>query len=292
MGMVYLLLATLSWSLVGVLVKAASLQFDSYTIAFARFSVGVLALGIILFAARKSLRPAVVHRWVWIGAFGKFVNYFFENMGISIGYSHSAVFALPVQTILLLFVGIFLFKDKPTLKGWIAAFIILAGGMMIALNGKSFIDLLGQQGWITLLFIFSGVGAALHFLSQKMLITEMDNLSMNYSVFLWASCMAAVPLPFAADWKPEFVPGAWLAACALGLITGLSFVIFSKALTTVKFSVAVIVSNTTGLFMILWSWLFMSEPITLQLVIGVMVVVVGIIMLNWPSKAVQTKAAS
>jgi drug/metabolite transporter (DMT)-like permease len=283
--MLYLMIATLSWSLVGVLVKTAAFQFDSYTITFARFSIGVIALAVFVYATRNSLRPAALNRWIWIGALGKCGNYLFENMAISIGYAYGNVLVQPIQTFVLLLAGTFLFKDKLTLKSWGSAGIVLAGVLLISLNGRPIANMLGQQGWITGLFVLSGIGAALHFLSQKMLLDSMNDISMNYSIFFWASFAATLPLPFAADWKPVFVPGAWIAAVVLGLITGVSFLLLSKALRKVKFSVAVIVSNLAVLFTVLWAGLLLHEPITLYIVGGAITVVVGMTMLNWPSRA-------
>jgi len=270
-----------------VLVKIATLQFDAYSITFARFSIGVAALAVFLFMTRKSVRPAAMHRWIWIGAIGKCANYLFENIAISIGHAYGSVLVLPIQTIALLIAGMFLFKEKPGARSWGAAALVLAGVLLITLNGKSPVVAFGDQGVVTLLFALAGIGAAFHFLSTKMLLNVMNDVSMNYSTFFWASLFAAVPLPFAANWEPTFVPGAWLAAIALGLVTGFSFIMLSRALRTVKFSVAVIVSNMAALFTVLWSGLFLGEPITAYIVVGAVTIVAGMTMLNWPSRSAQ-----
>lgn len=290
MGFLYLVIATLSWSLVGVLVKTASFQFDPYTITFARFAVGVLALAALLFAMRGRLRPAAFHRWIWIGAIGKSANYLFENIGVSIGYSYGNIMVPPTQTIVLLFVGIVLFKERLTVKSAVSAGLVLLGVALITINGRPIGELFGTQGWINVLFVLAGVGAAFHFVSQKMLLDSMSDVSMNYSVFFWASLMTALPLPFAAEWEPTFVPGAWAAAIGLGLITGLSFYLSSKALRTVTFSVAVVVSNLSVLFTVLWAAIFFRDPITPYIVAGAVVVVAGMTLLNWPSRAAAREA--
>ena len=48
MGYLLLLLATLSWSFVGILVKSTTGFVDSTTIAFARFALGIVFLGGLL----------------------------------------------------------------------------------------------------------------------------------------------------------------------------------------------------------------------------------------------------
>ncbi|MCI3921266.1 DMT family transporter [Paenibacillus sp. TRM 82003] len=291
MGFLYLVIATLSWSLVGVLVKTASFQFDPYTITFARFSIGVLALAALILATRGKLKPAGFSRWIWIGAIGKSANYLFENIAVSIGYSYGNILVPPTQTIVLLFVSMVLFKERLTPKNTISAGLVLLGVALITMNGRPIGELFGTQGWISLLFVLAGIGAAFHFVSQKMLLDSMSDVSMNYSIFFWASLMTAIPLPFATDWQPTFVPGAWLAAIALGLITGLSFYLSSKALRTVKFSVAVVVTNLSVLFTVLWAAVFFRDPITPYIIAGAVVVVAGMTLLNWPSRGRVREAA-
>src|SRR5690606_14418329 len=121
LGLVYLLLATLAWSFVGVLVKTASGMVDSTIITFARFSIGALFLGLYLYARNGRLNVRIGLKWVWIGAFGKSCNYFFENIALTIGYSYGNIIVPPIQTIVLLFVSVLLLKDRMTGRGWAAA---------------------------------------------------------------------------------------------------------------------------------------------------------------------------
>lgn len=284
--MLYLILAALSWSIVGVLVKIASLQFDPFTITFARFAVGAGALAFFLAAVRRKLWPEAANRWIWIGALGKLANYLFENAGVAIGYAYGNVIVPPIQTIVLLLIALLIYKERLPVRRWIAAAIVFAGLTAITLNGRSIGGALAAEGWVTLLFVLSAVGAALHFLSMKKLLDAMNDVSANYSVFLWASLLAALPLPFTAEWEPGFVPGAWLSAAALGLITGVSFIMLSKGLRVVNFTIAVIVTNLASFFTVIWAWLLLGEPITGHIVAGAGAVVFGMVLLNWQGKAV------
>ncbi len=77
MGYVLLLLATLSWSFVGILVKTASMMLDSMTITFMRFALGVVFLGGFLWIKRHPIKIRFDMKWIWLGAAGKCCNYFF-----------------------------------------------------------------------------------------------------------------------------------------------------------------------------------------------------------------------
>jgi hypothetical protein len=106
-----LLLATLSWSFVGILVTTASTMLDTSIITFSRFALGIVFLGVFLLfkSGRIQLRCFGIH---------------FE---------------------------------------------------------KSLIEKR------------LGSGSALHVLSQKMLIKDMDTGNMNFSVFLWCSIILNLP---------------------------------------------------------------------------------------------------
>ncbi|WP_127578889.1 DMT family transporter [Paenibacillus koleovorans] len=282
MGYLFLLLATLSWSFVGILVKAASTMVDSTTITFARFSIGVVFLGLFLLLKGKGLRLQFRLRWIWLGALGKALNNYLENIGLSIGYSYGYILVSPVSTVLLLLVSYFLLKERISVRGRIAAAMCVAGVFVISWNGKPLGDLFGADSLTTLIFLISGVGATFHVLSQNLLAKDMEPGEMNFSVFFWASLVMMVPLP----WQFEFHGNASISSVGalvlLGLITGISFYWFSLGLAKVPFSVAVILSNSSVLFAILWSFLIYRDPITTYIVGGATLFTAGMVVLNLP----------
>ncbi len=292
MGYVLLLLATLSWSFVGVLVKSASIAVDSSIITFARFFLGILFLGayLLLKDGRIQLRSAMP--WIWLGALGKSCNYYFENMAVSIGYSYGNMLVPPIQTVTLLLVTTLWLRERVGTKGWVAAAMCLSGVMVIGWNGDASELFTGEGGLTTVLFAIAGIGAAVHVLSQKMLVQSMDPGNMNFSIFFWCSILMAIPLPF----QPDIVTGpvtawTWLTLALLGLITGLSFNWFAEALRRVSFPIVVIISNSTAIFMLLWSYLFYREPITPYIIVGAAVFIAGIVLLNLPLRRASREEA-
>jgi drug/metabolite transporter (DMT)-like permease len=282
-GYVLLLLATLSWSFVGVLVKSASVTVDSTMITFARFFLGIVFLGAFLLLKNGRIQLRSAMPWIWLGAIGKSCNYYFENMAISIGYSYGNMLVPPIQTVTLLLVTTLWLREQVGTKGWIAAAMCLSGVVVIGWNGDAAGLFTGKGGLTTVLYAAAGIGAAVHVLSQKMLVQSMDPGNMNFSIFFWCSILMAIPIPF----QPDIVTGpvtawTWMALALLGLITGLSFNWFAEALRRVSFPIVIIISNSTAVFMLLWSYLFYREPITLYIVAGAAVFIAGIVLLNLP----------
>ncbi|CAG7653200.1 DMT family transporter [Paenibacillus allorhizosphaerae] len=282
MGYVLLLLATLSWSFVGILVKTASSMVDSTTITFLRFFLGIVCLGLFLWVKNRKVLLRYDLRWIWLGALGKSCNYFFENLALSIGYSYGNILVGPIQTVILLLISAFWLKESVSAKGWTAAALCIGGVLIISWNGMPLSVLASGGALTTLLFALSAFGSSFHVLSQKVLIKEMDAGNMNFSVFVWCSVLMALPLPARAHWTGDIHMPAVLALLALGLITGLSFYWFSQALQRVSFPVAVIVSNSGVLFTILWSYLFFHDPITVYILVGAAVFMIGLVLLNLP----------
>ncbi|RXZ84470.1 DMT family transporter [Paenibacillaceae bacterium] len=292
MGYILLLMATLAWSFVGLLVKAASEMVDSTIITFARFSFGVVFLGVFLFFRNGKVQLRANMLWIWLGALGKGCNYFFENMAISMGYSYGNILVPPIQTVTLLLITAIWFKEYISPRGWTAAALCMAGVLVISWNGQP-LGLLwggGGNGITALLFFISAIGAAIHVLSQKILVKSMDNGTMNFSVFMWASVLMALPIPVqSAGFVGPVTLGAWVALIVLGVITGLSFYWFAESLRRVPFAMVAIISNSMVLFSILWAALFMDEPITNYILAGTGVFLVGLLLLNVPSRSARVK---
>ncbi|WP_337100438.1 DMT family transporter [Paenibacillus sp. YIM B09110] len=283
MGYILLLLATLAWSFVGVLVKTASTMVDSSIISFARFFFGVLFLGLYLFIRDGKIQLRIGMKWIWIGAFGKAANYVFENIALKIGYSYGNILVQPVQTVVLLFAAGLLFKEKITTRGWIAAAFCVVGVAVVGWNGTPLDELVQGSGLTSLLFALAGIGAAVHVLSQRMLLDKMDNGNMNLSVFFLSTLIVTTPIPIQSQgFIGPVTIWAWGALVLLGIITGLSFYWFAEAIKRVPFTVVAIIGNCTVLFALVWSYLFFQEPITLYLISGTFIFVAGILLLNFP----------
>lgn len=293
MGYFLLLLATLAWSFVGVLVKTASTMVDSSIISFARFFFGVICLVIFLYMRDGKLQIRLGMKWIWIGALAKAVNYIFENIALKMGYSYGNILVQPVMTVVLLFAAGLMFKEKISVKGWISAAFCVVGVIVVGWNGTPLDELMSGGALTTLLFTLAGVGAAVHVLSQRMLLKTMDNGNMNLSVFMVSTLMVAAPMPLQSH---SVIGPITVWACGalvlLGVITGLSFFWYAEAIKKVPFTVVAIVGNSTVLFGISWSYLFFNDPITIYIIIGTLIFVAGIILLNFKMPNSKVRKAS
>lgn len=282
MGYLFLIIATLMWSFVGFFVKTASFAFDSGTITFSRFFLGVIAIILYAGITKTKITWNFTSRFIWLGVIGKSANYLFENLAISIGFSYGNIVVAPIQTVILVLVSIFYLKKPLRFVEAAAVGLCLIGVLMVQWNGHNWSEMLSTNGIVILLFLIAGLGSAMHVLSQKLLVEQLDPGSMNASTFLLASMLVFTPLPFHFEMHSPVPFMAILSLLALGLITAFSFYFFAKALKLVPFIVAVIVGNSGILFAILWAKLFFHEHISLMVWGGTLLLLLGVVLVHWP----------
>ncbi len=282
MHYIWLVAAPLMWSFVGILVKAASTMVGSSVITFSRFFFGTIFLGLLIFARKRKIHLSWRNQWIWIGVAGKSLNYLAENIGIRMGPVSGNMVVMPLQAVFMAILSVYVYKEKMTFLKILAIFLCLSGSIIIGLKGQS-LDIFLQYGIVPLLlFTLAALGAGFHVLSQKRLIETMDSANMNFSVFFLATIAMALPLPFTPRITGTVSLKAIVALVVLGLITGISFLIYAKALKKVSLLVASLVGNSAVLFILLWSWLFFDEVVTLQTLFGALMMVLGLILINLP----------
>lgn len=284
MGVFWLILATLMWSFVGIFVKYASFMVDSWIITFCRFFFGIVFLGMILYWQDRRIVLHWKTPWIWYGAIAKLCNYIFENMAIAIGYAYGNIVVMPAQTVVLMAISFFYFKEKINGAHLIAAAACIVGVGLVGWNGASLDELFGHNALLTGLFVLAAIGASLHVVSQKMLIKHYKTGEMNFSVFAIASLLAFVPLPVVSEGVGAFEWIGLFSLIMLGFITGVSFYISAHALKTVPLSLASIIMNSSVLFTLLWAWLFFQEPITGYVIAGAFLFITGMLILNFAAR--------
>lgn len=283
-GILLLLLSTFMWSFVGILVKSASLMVSPLVITFFRFFIGVLFLALLVYLLEGKVRIHWKSPWIWAGAAGKFMNYIFENIGVSIGYAYGNVLVFPLQTLFMVGFSILFLKEKFTLKIGTSVFMCIVGVLLVSWNGLPLQEVFQLNALLTLLFTLSAFGATFHFLSQKMLLDKMNSASMNFSMFLWSSLFAGAPLPVYGQWTGTVSMWPVVSLVLLGAITGFSFYFFAQALRRVSLTVASVCNNASVIFTLLWAWLFFNEPITIYTVTGTALFAAGMLFVNLPQR--------
>lgn len=280
MSYVYIFLATIMFSFVGTLVKVATPMVPASAVTFSRFFFGVLFLFFLCLVTRHKPKLFFRSPWIWIAVIGKCVNYFCENIALQKGASFGNIITYPVQAVSLCFFSALLFKEKIGPRKIISTVLCVAGILTISWNGNAAAVFFGDSIPITLLFVFSAVGAAAFVLAQKMLIQTLPSTDMNLTVFLVGALIASVPMGLESREFGAFRLSSLLALIALGIITGGAFLLVAKSLEKLSLVVSGMVQNSSAIFALIWAALFWHEPITSYVLVGTAVFLCGLIFIN------------
>lgn len=280
MGYLYLIIATLLWSFVGVMVKSASTMFSSSLITLGRFLFGFIFLGLFMRVKGKKITLHWKDKWIWIGVIGKSLNYIFENIAINIGYSYSNIIIWPIQSIFIMIMAFILFKEKIQPIKIVASIFCMVGVLLVSWKGMPLSELFDGDLLASILLVFAAIGAGVHITSQKALINTIDSGNMNFSVFLLSSIVTFIPVPFTFHISNNVNLWAVISIVGLGFITGISFYLHAEALKKVSFLAAGIVCNSSVLFSLLWSRLFLNESMNSFVISGVVILLIGMILIS------------
>ncbi len=280
MSYVYIFVATIMFSFVGTLVKIATPMVPASAVTFSRFFFGVLFLFLLCLFMRHKPKLLFTNKWIWIAVLGKCINYFCENTALQKGASFGNIVTYPVQAISLCFFSALLFKEKIGPRKIISTILCVSGILIISWNGNSMDVFFGDSLPITLLFVFSAIGAAAFILSQKMLIQTLPSTDMNLSVFLVGALIAAVPMGMEVGEFSSFRLSSLLALIGLGIITGGAFLLVAKSLKKLSLVVSGMIQNSCAIFALIWAAIFWHEPITAYVIIGTVVFLCGLVFIN------------
>ena len=295
MGYIYLLCIAIMFSFGGTCVRLISPFFAAQYITFFRFAVGIGFLLLLKLVKRQrfpeNFRQLLKAAWFWIllGATAKWLAYLTENYALSRGPSYGNIITMPVQTICATLSSVFLFKDKLTPRKIFCIILCMTGVLCISWNGRPLDVFFHENFPLTMLFIFSGICAGVHVLSQKMIADKLDPIDSNLSIFALSAAFAFLPLiPGLSQGElvgvhPDIM--CFVGILLFGFITGFGFYLNAKAIPMVPFYMVPIIQSTMAIWAILWGVLFFHESISAYIVGGTLMFMVGLVGMQWKGKS-------
>lgn len=293
MGYFYLLCVAVMFSFGGTCVKLIKPYFGPEYITFFRFVIGVAFLLLLRCFRRQEIKNGPtpgswdksLAGWILLGAVAKWLAYLMENYGLSHGPSYGNIVVQPSQTVALTLFSVFFLREKLSPRKLLCILLCVLGVLCISWNGRSLDSFFHENAVLTLLFVGTGFCAATHILAQKMVADKMNIIDSNLTIFTASGVLAAVPL------VPETLGGALagvrpdlpciLAMLFFGFITGMGFYLNAKAIPLVPFYMVGTIQSTMVIFAILWGVLFFHETITLYIITGTVLFMVGLIGLQF-----------
>ncbi len=173
-GVLYMLIASLLFAVMGAFAKLASEHISSLEVVFFRNIFGVLVIGVAI------LKKPMVHRggkpfllfFRGLMGFVALLAFFYNIAHIPLGDAMTFSKTSPIFT--AIFAWLFL-KERMSLSGWIAVMIGFVGIVFIT---KPTGLMLSKTDWLG---IFSGIGAALAYTSVRELKKYYDTRAIVFS---------------------------------------------------------------------------------------------------------------
>ncbi|WP_304544606.1 DMT family transporter [Sulfurimonas microaerophilic] len=281
-GVLYMLIASFTFAIMGAFAKLASDHMSSLEVVFFRNIAGVILVGLAIWKRplkNKGGKPFLLFFRGFMG-FVALLAFFYNIAHIPLGDAMTYSKTSPIFT--AIFAWMFL-QEKLSLKAW--------GAIGLGFVGIVFITQPTEVGFTKydLLGIFSGVGAALAYTSIRELKNYYDTRSIVLS-FMGVGTVGPVILflisPFLEIPELDFMLGefvlpqgiVWFYVLAMGVFATISQLLMTKAYGYAKAGIVGTVSYSNIVFSICVGMLLGDAFPSMSTTIGIVLIIVAGIM--------------
>jgi drug/metabolite transporter (DMT)-like permease len=202
----------LLWGVLPIILKVSLQGFNTGTIAWFRFSLAFLLLGIIL--QFKGSRPLnILRKPPWMGVFGGLcltANYYWVTLGVEISGPSNMAVLIQTASVFLVLTGVFVFRERLTSRQILGMFVVVAGLALFFFDQQSRVAMSSDYYFADFLIIMAALVWVGYMISQKLLSREHGAQSLNFLVYT----VATVTLIGTVEWS-EFASAGDNACWAL-----------------------------------------------------------------------------
>ena len=270
------------WGASFLFMRVAVPEFGPLALIEVRVAIAAVFL-VALLAARGELKKLRGHFWQFLvlGAINSaipFSLFAYTTLTLTAGFSAVLNSTAPLVGVILAYLW---FHERLPAIRMLGLVIGFVGVVILAWSKLSLQGDLVAIGAGLLAAVLYGVAA--HFSRRN--FQGVPPLAVAAGSQIAASILL-FPLMI-ASW-PRQLPSllSWMCAVALGILcTGIAYVLYFRSLRNLGASRAMTVAYLIPAFGILWGFLFLGEPITLNMLFGGFVVLIGTTIVNRTAKA-------
>ena len=242
-GILLSIVTALLWGVLPIILKISLQGFTIGTIAWFRFSLAFLLLGIIL--QFKGSRPLnILRKPPWMGILGGLcltANYYWVTLGVEISGPSNMAVLIQTASVFLFLTGVFVFRERLASRQILGMFVVATGLTFFFFDQQSRVTMSSDYYFADFLIIMAAIVWVGYMISQKFLSREYGAQSLNFLVYT----VATVALIGTVEWS-EFVSAgfnAWLALILCGINTLLAYGALAEAVKYIPLSlISVIIS--------------------------------------------------
>jgi len=242
-GILLSIVTALLWGVLPIILKISLQGFTIGTIAWFRFSLAFLLLGIFL--QSKGGRPLnIIRKPPWMGVFGGLcltANYYWVTLGVEISGPSNMAVLIQTASIFLVLTGVFVFRERLTIRQISGMFIVAAGLALFFFDKQNRVIMSSEYYFADFLIIMAALVWVGYMISQKFLSQEHGAQSLNFLVY----AVATVTLVGTVEWS-EFASAeynAWWALVFCGINTLVAYGALAEAVKYIPLAlISVIIS--------------------------------------------------
>lgn len=282
----FLMLTAFIWGTGFVAQSLGVEQAGPFSFNAARNFLGSIALiPVILLFGKKSDNKANKRKDLIIGgifcglALG--IASALQILGISLGTSSGkAGFITALYMLIVPFFGLFLHKNVGA-KAWLAVLFGIAGMYFLCLKNNGFA--LEKGDFVMLL---CAVGYAVHILVIDYFSPKADGVKMSCIQFFVSGVVNVIIMLFFEELSLTGLVNSWKPLLYLGIFSsGVAYTLQIIAQKDTSPVAATLIMSLESVFAVLSGWLILKEGLTSDQLIGCLLIFVGIILSQLPSKA-------
>jgi drug/metabolite transporter (DMT)-like permease len=242
-GILFSVVTALLWGVLPIILKISLQGFTIGTIAWFRFSLAFLVLGIFL--QFKGSRPLnILRKPPWMGVFGGLcltANYYWVTLGVEISGPSNMAVLIQTASVFLVLTGVFIFRERLTSCQIFGMFVVAAGLTLFFFDQQSRVAMSSEHYFANFLIIMSAIVWVGYMISQKFLSHKYGAQSLNFLVYAVATLM----LLGTVEWSEFASAGfnAWWALIFCGVNTLIAYGALAEAVKYIPFAlISVIIS--------------------------------------------------
>ena len=287
------------WGGTFIATKIALQEVSPATVVWLRFAMGVVILGVAV-CLRKQFALPERNEWAYfalLGFIGVAFHQWLQANGLKTAQATTTAWIVATTPVFIALLGWLVLKEK---LGWlhIGGILLAAFGVLLIVSKGDLRTLFsGQAGTIgDLLILISAPNWAVYTVLSRRELARHPAARMMFYVMLCGWLFTTV-------WIFGFGPGfneishldirGWSAVTGLGIFgSGLAYIAYYDALQVLPASQLGVFFNIEPLVTTLLAAPFLGEPITLIVLIGGAIIILGIYMVNRTSRVSQSKVIS
>ncbi|MDO9599234.1 MAG: DMT family transporter [Azoarcus sp.] len=269
-----LVLLAAIWGGSFLLMRIAAPDFGPF--ALIELRVGLAALVLLPILGMQGGMRLLFHRWMALSAVGltasalPFVLYAWATLSVTAGFASIVNATTPMFTALVAWAWL---RDKLTPATMVGMLVGILGVVTLVWGKVSFKP--GGSGWAVAACLGATLSYGVAGSLTKRYLTGVPPMVTATGSQLYAAILL---LPLALAYWPQQTPPAsvWAAAALLAVAcSGLAYVLFFRLMARVGPTRAVTVTFLIPVFGMLWGALFLDEHITLRMIAGCVVILLG-----------------